>query len=105
MVYKNNIEVGIFSIHTLYCLIEATGNEGKIALPAICAGDMDSVLPTMIHICSILKYVVLYIYQYGDITEKYLERINAIKSDADVWFSLYNNKIKIKPTDISVPLL
>ena len=105
IISKNNNDLGIVSIYTLHCIIEETGEEGRLALPSICVGDMASVLPVLLHICDNLKYSVLYFYQHGDMTEKCMEQINAIKNSSESWFSLYNNKINIKAKDISVPLL
>ncbi len=100
----------------MYCIISSTNNEGKLAIPAICVCDMKSVgdkesnnmksvMSVMVHICDVLKYDVLYLYQIGNITEKHLEQINAVKNDVKTWFSLYNNRINISETDISVPIL
>ena len=105
IIYKNDKEVGIVSIQTLYCFMEKTGNEGKIALPIICNGDISSVLSVLVNICDQLEYSLIYFYEYGDVNEKGLEQINSIKTNAGSWFSLYNNKINLRKEDISVPLL
>ncbi len=105
IIYKNNIEIGIVSINTIHCIIDNTKEEGRLALPVICAGDIKSVLPVLIHICNNIGYSVLYLYQYGDINKKSLEKVNALQNKDNSWFSLYNNKINIGEEDISVPLL
>ena len=105
IIYHNNVEVGIVSLNTLYCVISSTGNEGRIATSVICNGKMKLVLPTLIHITNQSGYDVFYFHQYGDVTANDLESIHCIKTDHTMWFSLYNNKIKIEPSDLSVPLL
>ena len=105
VIYNNNIKVGIISLNIIHCIIATTGNEGRIATPIICNGDMKSVIPVLVNIVDIKEYDVLYFHQYGDVKTKHLESINCIKTDHTMWFSLYNNKIKIKPSDISVPFL
>jgi hypothetical protein len=105
MIYHNNDMVGIVTIYTIHCIIEKTKEEDKIAIPIICLGNMDIVLPTLIHIVKTLEYPVLYFYQTGDVKQNNMNDINGIKSDGITWFSLYNNRIQLKPDEISVPFL
>lgn len=105
LVYNGDDIEGIVSLNTIYCVIAATGLEGRIATPVICNGNMRSVLPVLVHISDTLKYDLLYFHQYGDVTSKYLESINCVKNPHTMWFSLYNNQINFNVSDLSVPLL
>lgn len=105
LISYNEIIIGIVSLNTVHCIITSTNKEGRIAMPMICNGNMNNVLPVLIHIASINNYDVLYFQQYGNLTVNNLNEINCIKTDHTMWFSLYNNKINIESSDISVPLL
>nr|QBK91439.1 MAG: hypothetical protein LCPAC302_00590 [Pithovirus LCPAC302] len=106
VVYIRDVEVGIISMHSIYCLIDKTQEEGVIGTPVICNGDMNIVLPVLLNLAKEeFKYDLVYFHSYGDITEESMIENNCIEADSDMWFSLYNNRIKIKSSDISVPLL
>ena len=105
LIYKGDNEVGIISINTVYCVIKSREETGKIVFPIICEGNMGSVMLVLCNISYKLKYDVIYFHQHGDVTEKALESINSIKTTTKLWFSLYNNRIKIQPEDIHLPLL
>ena len=105
IIYNNSSKVGIVSLNTTYCTIESTKETGRVCFPVICNGDMQYVLPVLGHIARNENYDVIYFYQHGDLTDSSLESFNAIKSDTNVWVSLYNNSIDLKPEDIYAPLL
>lgn len=105
LIYNEENIVGIVSINTINCIIETTGLEGKILFPIICNGDMESVLPVLNHIGAVQGYDVVYFHQHGNVTNKSLESINALKVAEPIWFSLYNNRMSLDASDIYVPLL
>ena len=104
LIYKNNKPIGVVSLNTIHCIITSANQEGRIANPIICNGDTNIVLPVLLYIVNKLSYDVIYFHQYGDVTVKNMESINCIKTESDMWFSLYNNRIKLELKDISVPL-
>jgi len=106
LIYKGNNKVGLVSLNTVYCVLEQTGGEkGRLGFPIICVGDMGSVMQVICNIGHKMKYDVIYFHQHGDTTEKALESINSLKTTTDLWFSIYNNQIRIQPEDIHTPLL
>lgn len=118
IIRRNSIPVGIVSLNTVYCVIGSSKPEessekessessekGKLVTPVVCLGDMKSVIPVLIHLGHKEGYDVLYLYEYGDVTEEILLSVNAIRTDNINWFSLYNNKIELTKEDISVPIL
>jgi len=100
--YQNKIE-GIVSINTIYCIISSTNKEGRVATPVLCNGNIDIILKVLPNI--VQDYDVLYFHVYGDVSVASLELNHFIKTDHLTWFSLYNNRILLNSTDISVPLL
>jgi hypothetical protein len=105
LIYNGENVVGITTVNTVYCVIETTGETGKILFPIICEGDMKSVMPCLCYIGLDLDYDLLYFYEHGSITPDALNKINAVKTSTKLWFSLYNNCIKIKPSDLHSPML
>jgi len=105
LVYKGENIVGITSLNTIYCRMEQTGGTGKVLFPIICNGDMSSVMPVLNTIAKENGYDIIYYHQHGLVTEADLESVNAIKTTTTMWFSLYNNQIKLTDQDIMVPLL
>lgn len=105
LIYYNDIISGIVSINTIYCIISATNKEGRVASPVICNGYMDIILNVLPNIVSQEGFDVLYFHAYGDSDHLVLEKHHYVKTDHSVWFSLYNNCIKLDSKDISVPFL
>lgn len=102
---NNKKIVGIVSLNTIYCVITETKETGKILFPIICDGEMESVMSVICSIAKDLDYDVVYFHQHGNISDNNLDNINAIKTTTKLFFSLYNNNIKLSSEDINVPLL
>lgn len=102
---KQNKIVGLVSINTIYCIITQTKETGRIMFPIICDGDMDIVLKVTCSIAYDKNYDVVYFHEHGNVTSDCLSRINSIKTTTKLWFSLYNNRIKLDVSDIHIPLL
>jgi hypothetical protein len=105
LIYNKNKCVGILSLNTIYCFLEKTKETGRILFPIICDGEMTSVMQVVCAIAKDLKYDVVYFHRHGNVTDVALSKINAIKTNVKLWYSLYNNCINLKPVDINVPLL
>ena len=103
IIYKNKEQTGILSVNSLTCKVKTTQKEGKIITPIICNGDTKSILSVLTYIGQKENYDVAYFYQYGDITTENMKIMNCIKTNDKMWFSLYNNNIKLNIEDISVP--
>lgn len=103
IIYKQQQIVGIVSLNKIECQLQ--DKIATIANPIICLGDMKSVLPVLIHLTHKLEYEIIYFHQYGDIKLEDMERMHCVKTNADVWFSLYNNRIKLNANDIATPFL
>ena len=105
LIYYNNELAGLLSTNNLSCYIEVTKQHGKLLFPTLCVGDVEKVLSVLLYLASQNNYDAVYMYQSGYITSTHLENIKAIKTDNDVWFSLYNNRVSLTPGDLMVPLL
>lgn len=102
LIYCKNDPIGIVSINTINCIM-TTKKKGKIAHPIICNGNINEILKVLPNI--VKDYDVLYFHAYGDTNVSILNTNNYIKTDHKVCFSLHNNKIMLKSSDISVPFL
>jgi hypothetical protein len=105
LIYGDNAIVGLVSINTVHCLINSTQKISKILYPVLCVGDMNIVLPVLNYIGFKENFDIIYYQEHGDLTSNHLESNHAIKTQNPSWFSLYNNNIEIKSSDIYVPLL
>ncbi len=114
VICRKKIPIGVVSINTIYCLVgnenrngnkENKKNEGKVMFPIVCIGDMKVVMPTLCNIAKETDHDIIYFHQHGDVTQDSLDRINCIQTGTNPWFSLYNNRIKITPTNLYVPLM
>lgn len=100
-IFNNGKKVGIVSINTISCLINTIKQEAKVAMPIIISGNISTILKTLPYILKD-NYDVLYLY---DIFGLALKELNYIKTDNEIWFSLYNNRINLNASDLSVPFL
>lgn len=105
LIYYKDIISGIVSINTIYCIISTTNKEGKVASPIIFNGHIDMVLNVLPNIVEQEGFDVLYFHSYGDASSELLEKNHYIKTQHLIWFSLYNNCIKLDSKDITVPFL
>jgi hypothetical protein len=98
--------IGIFSIGTINCKM---GNmvEGTMCLPLLFnskKGKGEKVLRCLLSVAEEKGYDLLYGNQIGDLTQQLYESVNSIRTDKKSFFSLYNNNMNLKPSDLYVPV-
>ena len=104
-IYNKKKLVGVVSLNTVFCTIDATNETGRALFPIVCIGDMKTVMPTLCNIAATTNHDIIYFHEQGDVTEEALSRTNTIMTTTKPWFSLYNNNIRINPSNLYVPLL
>lgn len=106
LVYHEKNIVGIFSINTIYCRMLNT-IDGELCLPLLFTSkekETEKVLKCLFSTAADRNFDAVYMYSVGDLNEKVLSNVNAIKTSDDSWFSLYNNGMKLKSSDLYVPI-
>jgi hypothetical protein len=106
LVYHGKKIVGIFSINTIYCRMLNT-MDGQLCLPLLFASkneEIDKTLKCLFSVAADRNFDAVYMYSIGDLNEKKLKEVNCIKTSEDSWFSLYNNGMSLKPSDLYVPI-
>ena len=104
LIYSDNRICGIVSFNTIFCHIKETKKDGRLGVPVICNGNMDIVMPVLSTLAMKEGYDVLYFYGTGYSSVE-LNKYHFIKTENQVYFSLYNNSINLNIKDISVPII
>ena len=106
LVSSSNKNVGIFSITSIFCKMNL-GMEGKLCLPIIfhTLNKDINVIKCLLKIAEENGYDLLYTHSVGDLDEETLKNLNFIQTREKSWFSIYNNSIDLKSTDLYIPLL
>ena len=106
LVYKEKKIVGFFTLGIIYMKTEF-GMEAEIATPLLfngIKGEEANSLRVCISTAREKEFDVLYLHSIGDITKEVLEEVYAIKTFSNSYFSLYNNSMDLKKSDLYVPL-
>jgi hypothetical protein len=106
LVYFEKKIIGIFSINTIYCRMMDIV-DGQLCLPLLFAsknGTTEKVLQGLFSVAADRSYDAVYMHSLGDLNEKVLKEVHAVKTKEDTWFSLYNNEINLNIYDIYAPV-
>lgn len=107
LVQKDKLNVGIYSLKSVYCKMGETDLDGTLCLPAFFNSipeEKSKVLKCLISTAEERQFDVLYLHSVGDLDPETLKSANSTELPNKSWFSLYNNSIILKPEDIHVPL-
>ncbi len=97
--------VGIFTIKYLDNHIPSISQNIKGGQILLCVGKQPETIKSLIHICREDQRDIVYLQQYGDLTDKILQDLLAINTKKYDYMNFYNTSIQLKSTDIYIPLV